>query len=116
MKEKKDINIEIGKRIQRARQSAGLTQEEFAELIQMGPKNVSAIERGVTGISTTTISRICKSLSISADLLFSDVPDNSEDINILINRLKQLTPEQYKIANDMFNILLTAFSLDESKH
>lgn len=38
MKEKKPINVEIGMRVQQAREAAGLTQERFAELIGLGVK------------------------------------------------------------------------------
>ena len=41
MKKKKPINVEIGTRIQQAREAAGLTQERFAELIGLGVKHVS---------------------------------------------------------------------------
>ena len=46
MKEKKPINVEIGQNVKQIRESAGLTQESFAELIGLGEKHVSAIERG----------------------------------------------------------------------
>lgn len=38
MLNKKSLNVEIGSRIKEARESAGLTQERFAELIGMGTK------------------------------------------------------------------------------
>jgi len=34
MKEKKDLNIQIGLRLKKAREAAGLTQDKFAELIE----------------------------------------------------------------------------------
>lgn len=110
---KKEINVEIGRRIKAARESAGMTQERFAELIQQGPKNVSAIERGAAGISVSTVKRICEVLSISADTLFTDAPDNSAEAQVLVDRLKHLTPAQFQVATRMFNALLEAFSLRE---
>lgn len=47
MREKKEINIQIGSAIRDARERAGLTQEQFGELVSLGTKNVSDIERGV---------------------------------------------------------------------
>lgn len=58
MKEKKEFNIEIGGRVKRAREASGLTQDRFAELIGMGTKNISAIERGTVGISLSPCSAI----------------------------------------------------------
>ena len=51
MKEKKQINLEIGQNVKRVRESTGLTQEHLAELIGLGVKHVSAIECGAVGVS-----------------------------------------------------------------
>ena len=73
MQERKEINIEIGQRIKEAREKAGLTQKRFSELIGLGPKSVSALERGTVGISLTTLKKICLVLSISSDqILFGE--------------------------------------------
>ena len=44
MQQKKELNIQMGSRIRKARLHAGLTQEAFAELLNLGPKHISAIE------------------------------------------------------------------------
>lgn len=36
MKEKKAINVQIGNEIRKARELAGLTQEQFGEIMQLG--------------------------------------------------------------------------------
>jgi len=110
--EKKDINIEIGRRIKTARETAGLTQDRFAELIDMGPKNLSSVERGQVGISIGTLQRICRVLSISADqILFeTEVSNNPTEI---AERLSRLTPQQYQIVNDILNKLIEGFALRE---
>ena len=69
MREKKDINIYIGNEIRIARERAGLTQEQFGEMVSLGTKNISAIERGVTGITISTLKKICEKLSIPSDSL-----------------------------------------------
>lgn len=109
----KKENIEIGKRIKIARERAGLTQERLAELINMGPKNLSSVERGVVGISITTLQKICKTLSISADQILFDSP-NTHDVTLIANKLSRLSNKQYKIANDILNKLIEGFSLSES--
>lgn len=112
MKEKKEINIEIGNRIKKARETAGLTQDRFAELIGMGTKNVSAIERGAVGASLSSIQRICQVLSISSDdLLFGQKKEN--DVQALASRLRRLPPKQFVIARDIFNKLFEAFAISD---
>ena len=111
-KERKEINIQIGKAIKEAREGAKLTQAKFAEMIQLGTKNVSAIECGNVGISLETLKKICNVLSISSErILFGQ--ESESDIDFLVERLEHLTPEQLDITIDVINSLLAAFALDE---
>lgn len=111
MKEKKQINLDIGQRIKSEREAAGFTQEHLAEMIGLGVKHISAIERGVVGISLTTLQKICTVLAISCDDLIFGKEVKKNDVQELTKRLERLSPEQYKIANEVFSSLLKAFSL-----
>lgn len=114
MQDKKQINIEIGARIKEEREKAGLTQERFSELIGLGPKSVSAFERGTVGISFTTLKKICQVLSVSSDqILFGQREQNENDLSELNKRLERLSPKQYAITEEVVFKLLEAFSLDE---
>ena len=109
MREKKEINVKIGNQIRVAREAAGLTQDRFAEMVSLAPKNVSDIERGVVGISIGTLIRICETLAISSDsILFGEVAGN--DVNSISDRLSNLPPEQFEIAVDSLNKLFEAFA------
>lgn len=110
MKEKKPINIEIGQHVKMEREAAGLTQEEFAELVGLGVKHISAIECGAVGLSLATLQKVCRVLAISSDaLLFGERKAN--DTRDLVQRLERLSPAQYRIANDVMCRLLEAFAL-----
>lgn len=112
MKAKKAINVQVGRNIKRAREQAGLTQERFSEMVGLGPKSLSAIERGATGISLSALRRVCQVLSIpSDDLLFSE--QSRQDTHDLACRLERLSPAQYEIARDVMYKLLEAFSLPQ---
>ena len=109
MRDKKKINIQIGNKIKAARERAGLTQQEFGELVSLGTKNVSDIERGVAGITVSTLKRICEKLSISSDfILFGDNEKN--DVAYLSEKLKRLTPEQFKIIETLLNQIFKMFA------
>lgn len=70
----------MGSCIRKARLQAGLTQEAFAELLNLGPKHISAMERGTVGLSMETLQNICQVLHISADtLLFGDIEKSPAD-------------------------------------
>ena len=117
MKEKKEIDIQIGQQIKKVRESAGYTQDKFAEMIQMGTKNLSAIERGLVGISISTLKKICQTLCIQSDTLVMGEPDNTdvEKINFLSVRLKHLSPQQLELALEINNKLFEVFSLQNNK-
>lgn len=51
MREKKETNIKIGEQVKKARERAGITQEQLAEKIDVSPQYISDPERGVVGIS-----------------------------------------------------------------
>ena len=77
MRVKKQINIEIGEQIKAAREQAGLTQEQLAERIDVSVQFVSDLERGVVGISLTTLKKLCMTLGISSDqILFGSIAND----------------------------------------
>ena len=109
MRDKKEINIHIGNEIRIARERAGLTQEQFGEFVSLGTKNVSDIERGVAGITVSTLKRICEKLSISSDLIiFGDKGAN--DVEYLADRLSRLPPEQFAAVKNFLNDIFDLFA------
>lgn len=110
MEAKKAINVEVGANIRAAREFAGYTQEQLSELIGLTPKTLSAAERGLVGVSLTTIRNICSALSISSDALIFGVAQKG-DVGELAERLEQLSPAQLKLVKSTVLNLLTAFSM-----
>lgn len=109
MQKKKEINIQMGSRIRKARLQAGLTQEAFAELLNLGPKHISAIERGIVGLSMETLQNICQVLHVSADtLLFGDIEKSPADT--LCQRLGRLSPEEFAQMEEIVKKILEIFA------
>ena len=112
MREKKEINVQVGHQIRKAREAAGLTQERFAELIGISPQNVSCVERGLAGVSLTVLRRMCEILRVFSDLLLmGDLGDN--DVETLAARLRQLPPEQFRVVQEILNRVLELTSLPQ---
>lgn len=109
---RKDLNILVGANIKREREKAGFTQDQFSELLGIGSKSLSSIERGVVGVSLTTLLKICDALHISANaLLYEQAQKN--DANSITMQLQRLSPEQFQIASDVITNLIKAFSLEK---
>lgn len=93
MRIKKNINIEIGERIQKARENAGYTQEKLSELLSMSTNHLSAIECGASGCSIENLQKICSLLNVSADrILFANTTPSGEMVKILY-QLEKIKPE-----------------------
>ena len=110
MQEKKQINIDIGLRIQEMRELRHYTQEQLAELLDVGVQHVSNIERGVAGISLTALKRTCEVLCVSADYLLLGVGSIQHGSGI-INQLQSLPTKQAELAESGIAQLLQALSL-----
>lgn len=109
MKKRKDINIEIGNNIRLIRENSNLTQEQFGELVSLGAKNISDIERGITGITVGTLKRICETTCVSSDfILFGDKDINN--IEHIIKQLERLPKDELTIIQDLLNKLFSTFS------
>lgn len=105
VKNKKEINIQIGERVRLARERSGMTQEQFAELINRTPQFISDLERGVTGISIETLRTICEKLCISSDsILFADRHEN--DITELTAKFRRMSRIQFRALEQIVNALL----------
>ena len=108
---KKDINIVIGDHVRQIREKAGMTQEAFAEKIGMETKSVSAIERGVVGISVSTVKRICLALSVSSDAIFFGPTDTDREALALAERMTRLSPERFALAREIMEKVLLGLEL-----
>ena len=112
MRERKEINVQVGCQIRKTREAAGLTQERFAELIGISPQNVSCVERGLAGVSLTVLRRMCEILRVSSDtLLMGDLGNN--DVDVIAGRLRQLPPEQFRVVREVINRLLELTTLSQ---
>jgi len=109
---RKDLNVLVGANIKREREKAGFTQDQFSELLGIGSKSLSSVERGVVGVSLATLLRICDILHISANALLYE-QSRKNDVDSIALQLESLSAEQFEIASDVMTNLMKAFSLDQ---
>ena len=74
----------------------GLTQERLAERLECSPQFISDMERGVVGISLSTLKKLCLTLGVSSDsILFGT--ESETVLNALTDRCRVLSKEQFSI-------------------
>ncbi len=74
-----EISIIIGKRIQTARLSKGITQESLAEKCNISTNHISSIETGHSSFSFSVLISLCNCLDITPNYIFSDFFSNNND-------------------------------------
>lgn len=98
----------IGRRIQLFRKKKKLTQEQLAEMINVSPNHLSAIERGVYGVKLDTLIRIMNILDCTADDIFADVLSCGYKIKAsrLSDELKQLSAKDQSVILSLVDIMI----------
>lgn len=109
MKEKKDLNVQIGERIKKSREAVSLTQEKFSEMVGVSVQYVSDLERGKVGTSISTLVKICRVLHVPSDyILFGE--SKTGEVPAVLDRLEGLSDKQIEIVEDAVCLLLRAFA------
>ena len=112
MREKKELNIQIGKRIKAARERMKITQEDFAERIEVSPQYVSDLERGVVGVSIPTLKRLCLVLGVSSDqILFGESSNNG--LSVISEKCKSISQEQFALLLEIVERYIKAITIVE---
>ncbi len=109
-----DLLKQIGNRILSRRKQLRMTQEELAEKAGITPQTVSSAELGKKALRPENIIRICSALDISTDyLLLGNVNDG--DHSVLLSRIANLPPIQYRHLEDIINSFILALESREAQ-
>ena len=110
MREKKEINIQIGEQVRIAREQAKMTQEMLAEKIDVSPQYISDLERGVVGIALPTLKKLCCALGVASDQILFGTQSQERGV-ILSNTCNALTEEQFALLLEMVNCFVKAVNI-----
>ncbi|MGN0165887.1 MAG: helix-turn-helix domain-containing protein [Lachnospiraceae bacterium] len=86
---------EIGQRITNRRKELGMTQEALAERVDLTTQFVSYAESGKRAMRPENLMKLSKALDVSVDYILTGETID-KDMLILSNKLKELTPEQFR--------------------
>ena len=81
---RKDLNLQIGKRLQDARRNGGYTQEEFAESLDIGVDHYRKLESGMYGLQPEKMFTLYETYRIDPTYLISGEKRQSFDFDSYI--------------------------------
>lgn len=70
--------VEVGQRIRALREARAITQVELAKILGIDQSNVSAIERGVRGLTVHQALKLAQALRASTDEILSGVRNRDD--------------------------------------
>lgn len=99
------INKIIGNNVRFIRKSNKLSQEKFAELLDLSPQFISDLERGVQGISLTTMIKICNTMKCSPMVILSNLIE-FDNYNNEMDNFINLSEKNQEIVKTIISALL----------
>lgn len=98
----------IGRRIKKAREKKGLTQEKLAEELDVSNAYISKIERGKTPISLDRLSELCYVLEESAEYILNGSDSAADDYlrNEIMVMLEGCSPEKVKLISQIIKPII----------
>ena len=101
-----DMNYQTGLRIAKRRKEKGYTQAQLGELIGVGNRHISNIERGKSNCSTPILLKICGLLEVSPNyLLYGSIHENNLRKNIIDN-IRLCSDEDLPLINEIINVFV----------
>ena len=100
---------DLGKRIRKKREAAGLKQEQVAEYIDSDSSHISKIESGTTKISLPMPLLIANLLNVSADELLCGSLKVSSHVyqGAIMEQLQDCSVQELRTIEEMIRCLLT---------
>ncbi len=95
-------NTILGQNIRDIRKGLNLTQEEFAEKLNLNPQFISQIETGKIGISLDNAINICNTANCSSVNLFKGLVNSPS----IIDKYELLSDRDKFVINQMITCLL----------
>jgi transcriptional regulator with XRE-family HTH domain len=104
-----DIKRAAGRRIKVVRQRSGLTQDQLAEKVELSPKYISGIERGVENPTMDILIRLAKVLCVEPYdfFLFGESDENEKALRKGMEKmLREADQKQLQLCFDVMRKVL----------
>lgn len=103
--EKKQL-VEIGRRLRQRRNELGLTREKMSELADIGAGYYGQLEVGTSQMSIDTLVKLSRSMHLPMEYILLGEGWEPGDPSAVIDLLKQCTPRELKLAEDVVKLFL----------
>ena len=89
----------LGEKVKRLRKMRGFTQEQFAEIIDITPRNLCRIESGENFVTAETLDKILAALNVPADILFTyeHLKDDKELLAEIYTYIDKIKPNHKRL-------------------
>ncbi len=103
-----DLKRFIGLRVGEIRRKKGLTQEELADNMGIGPKYLSSIERGKENPTLNTLIKLSQALDVDLGEIFAvvQIEDVTKRKNLVLSLINEADGEQLKQAYKILAAIL----------
>lgn len=105
--------VEIGRRLRALRGERGMTQIELAHAMGIHQTNLSQMERGIRGVGTRQVLKLCRALKVSPDRLLSlqakqepSAPSRNTRLLRRVRQVEQLPVEHQEAVVKMLDAFL----------
>ncbi len=98
---RKELNLEIGKRIRIIREGQKKTREQISEIAEISPQFLFDIESGKKGMTSPTIINLAKALNVSTDFILTG---NVTPLAKIVNNLEGLAPDKLNLAEEFIKV------------
>lgn len=95
---------EIGARINQARKSKGITQEQLAESMDVSIQMISNLELGKKAVRPENIVKLCIALDISADYILRGITPLTSD-SPLFKKINALSHEKQSAVEKLIDLM-----------
>lgn len=98
----------VGKNIRKYRLEKKIMQETLAEMCDLSANYIGMVERGEKTPSLSTLVSIANALGVTADMLLSDVVNQSYDVktSLLIDKIASLPKVEQERIFDVIDTLI----------
>jgi len=110
---KSEFYKNAGIRIKEKRKLLNLSQEKFAEKIDLSPQFLAEIETGRKGMSSATLFKICNGLCVSSDYILTG--NEGADPSAIIDMLSILNEKQAAQAEELLRVFISAVKTAQNK-